>query len=65
MTSVDPIHDFSVFEADCPRCGAQLEPSSDPSADGTSWRCRCGVFVERIGTTLLEVPVPAPPNPLG
>ena len=46
----------SIFEADCPACGAPLQAlSSVGPDDGLMWRCRsCGFSAERSGGVLID-----------
>jgi ribosomal protein L37AE/L43A len=42
----------SVFEPECPRCGAAMRPET-----GWIWTCpQCAFHAERVAGTLLEVP---------
>jgi hypothetical protein len=48
----------SVFESECPRCGAAMRPET-----GWIWTCpSCAFHAERVAGTLLELPAERAPN---
>jgi hypothetical protein len=48
----------SVFEPECPRCGAAMRPEA-----GWIWTCPgCAFHAERVAGMLLELPPDAAPN---